>query len=138
MRLYAQPSDLTPVWVDTEPANASRLIRDASGLVEDAALMARYNTDDDGYPTDPTVREAFRNAVCKQVAIWHAGNLDPDKGSTGQTPHLTGESAGSGSVSYSGAASTQELGIAATTLADGALAILRRAGLMKPEVVYLR
>lgn len=138
MRLYATPDDLVPDWMATVPDRAPALIRAASGLVEDATLLARYAVDADGYPTNPRIAAAFRNAVCQQVTIWVAAGLDPDKGLTGQDPHLTGESAGSGSVNYSGAQTTQELGQAATTLADAAFNILRREGLMTPQVVYLR
>lgn len=138
MRHYAQPEDLVPEWLDTAPANARSLIRHASTLVDKATRLARYDVDSDGYPTDEPVATALRNAVCQQVTIWHKANLDPDLGATGQTPHLTGQNAGAGSISYSGAQTTQELGQAATTLADATLAILSTAGLTGGKVVRRR
>lgn len=137
MRTYATPDDLSPDWLDTPPDNAPRLIRAASLLVSNATRLARYATDDDGYPTQPAHKAAFTNAVCQQVAIWANANLDPDKGLAGQDPHLTGQSAGSGSINYSGAQTTQELGAAATTLAEPVKLILDEAGLLNPHITVI-
>lgn len=135
MRTYATADDLAPAWLDAAPANADRLIRAASLLVTGATRLARYPRDTDGYATEDRHIEAFRDATCQQVAVWASSGIDPDKGTTGQAPHLTSQSAGSGSVSYSGVQTTQELGAAATTLADASLLILAEAGLLTAHIV---
>lgn len=138
MRLYATPENLIDDdWLDELPKNASRLIRSASTKVEAATLMARYNVDNAGLPTDPRIAAAFKDAVCQQVTLWANASLDPDKGTAGQTPHISSQSTGGGSVSYTGTQSVQELGQQATSLDPQTMDILRLAGLLREQVVYL-
>jgi|LSQX01.1.fsa_nt_gb hypothetical protein len=138
MRLYAQPEDLIPEWLDVIPGNAHRLIRAASVLVENATRLGRYDTDAEGYPTQPNTRSAFLAAVCQQVAVWHNADIDPDKGLTGQQATISSQSAGGGSVSYTGTQTTQERGLAAVTLCDQSYLILRNAGLLHQNVRHRR
>lgn len=45
----------------------TRLIREASDVVAQAVLCARYATDEDGAPTDTTVQDTLRDATCAQA-----------------------------------------------------------------------
>lgn len=67
-RVYATEVEfadyLTPA---TPPANASRMLREASRDVEQMTLTAVYETDVDGMPTDAEVLEAFMLATCMQA-----------------------------------------------------------------------
>lgn len=138
MRIYATPENLIDDnWLGELPTNAAQLIRSASTKVEAATRLARYDVDPAGMPTDPRVAAAFRNAVCQQVTLWHNGGLDPDKGIAGQAAQISSQSAGGGSVSYTGTQTVSELGQQATTLSPQALDILSLAGLNREQVVYL-
>lgn len=125
-----------PDWMEEVPDNAQRLIRSASLMVESATRMDYYNVDDEGKPTDMRIIEAFKYATLAQVSFWDAAKLDPAKGATGQTPHITSQSVPGGSVSYGGTQSTQELGRAATSLCSEAVEYLRTAGLLRGHVRY--
>ena len=76
--VYATRDDLISyvpagsVVVPDEP-EATRLLTSASKRVRRGTKTAIYDTDDDGYPTKPEVRQAFRDATCAQ-AEWWLGN----------------------------------------------------------------
>ena len=131
MRVYATAEDLDE-WDQWEPPIESpeRLLRAASALVEDATLTAIYSTDRDGYPVDPAVRDAFRDATCAQAAQWHRLGIDPDQGAAGVTrqAQVTGKSIGSASLSYATPGrATDDMAAAATQLAPLAATILSGA-----------
>ncbi|AZM46569.1 hypothetical protein DMB38_12770 [Streptomyces sp. WAC 06738] len=99
MRVYAQPGDLTAYTGQPAPADAERLLRDASRMLDAEVLRyCWYDVDPDGYPSNSTVRESVRDAVCAQVAWW--GELGD---STGAAAAGWG-SVSIGSVSLSGGA----------------------------------
>lgn len=145
MRVYAYPDELVPDWIsphpewmDTDPHRATGMIQHASLMVEHATILARYDVDDEGYPTDQEVIDAFKNATCFQVAAWAAAGLDPRKGIHGQPLRITSQSAGGGSVSYEGVATNEDIDKLLTTLCAPAMMVLRQAGLLGREVVYRR
>ena len=85
--VYATQADLTAyapagVTVPGEP-ETTRLLTAASKEIRRATTTAIYDVDDDGYPTDTTVREAFRDATCAQ-AIWRPGNPLPGAETSGE------------------------------------------------------
>lgn len=129
MRIYATEADLT-AWAGAPVDLAVPLLRAASTLVEDATVTALYAVDADGYPTDPGIRDAFRDAVCAQAESWAALGIDPRKGTVGVTQQrqVTGKSLGSATLSYSTPTrSTDDLVDAVHTLAEQAATILRGA-----------
>lgn len=129
MRVYATEEDLTE-WAGAPVDLAVPLLRAASALVEDSTVTALYAVDDEGYPADTTVREAFRTAVCAQAVAWDALGIDPRKGTAGVTQQrqVTGKSLGSATLSYSTPSrSTDDLVDAVHTLAEQAATILRGA-----------
>jgi len=73
MRVYATPTDYDSLaeepWDGSNQVLLARL-RSASIEVEKLTRMAVYATDDDGYPTDPDVSEAFTEATCAIVEFW--------------------------------------------------------------------
>lgn len=75
-RVYAVPSDLGP----TPPADAEQLLADASEFLDaEVFRLCWFDADEDGYPANTLVREAFRRATCAQVRWW--GKVgDPDGG----------------------------------------------------------
>lgn len=60
------------------PADASRLLKRASELVQDSTVTAVYVTDDEGNPTDAKTISAFQNATCAQVEFWITGDEEDD------------------------------------------------------------
>lgn len=69
-RSYATTADLA-AWPGAVLSSTSRgALAEASRAIDAALIGARYDTDPDGYPSDPRIRKAFRDAVCAQVAYW--------------------------------------------------------------------
>ncbi|MER8219694.1 hypothetical protein ABTZ58_03670 [Streptomyces sp. NPDC094143] len=69
-RVFATVEQYEAYTGTSAPANASRLLARASRLVSAATKAALYDTDASGYPSDPDVLEAFRDATCAQVEVW--------------------------------------------------------------------
>ena len=123
-RVYATPDDLTEWGVELDQAEADRMIRRASALVENHTITARYATDAEGMPTDERIAEAFRDAVCAVVAWWEeTGNAS---GAAGQ---YTDVSLGSLSLRRSTSAGGHSSAQAAR-IAPEAVQILATAGLL--------
>lgn len=121
---YATVSDLE-LYLTPVPDNAEVLLDRASVLVRQATLTAVYAVDDAGMPVDEQVADAFRRAVCEQVAAWAASGED----GTGVAAQYASVSIGS--VSLSRAAGLGGGGPAAgATLAPQAWMILYQAGLV--------
>jgi len=139
MRLYADIDDLTD-WLAPAavPADATGLLRSASGLVRSETKTAVYATDADGYPTDTALRTAFREAACAQAKFWADHTIDPSLGAAGVAPLAASKSIGGASIQYSTYVSTAEARAnAAGTLSPDAWYILNDAGLLGNPVVLL-
>ncbi|MYW03466.1 hypothetical protein [Streptomyces sp. SID3343] len=71
---YATVVDLAAAWPSEQlplPADAARLLADASGVLDAAVLLtAVYDVDASGDPTDPAVTAAFAAATCALVRWW--------------------------------------------------------------------
>lgn len=81
LRVYASPTDYTKYaeedW-DGEAEVLEKRLRSASIEVEKLTRLARFDTDDDGYPTDPDQSEAFTEATVAIAEYWSpAGTDDP-------------------------------------------------------------
>jgi hypothetical protein len=125
--VYATDAELG-AWCNPLPDNADSLLRDASALVRKATRNDRYDVDAAGKPTDPDVIEAFRDATCKQVAIWAANDIDSNKGVAGLEQLPASSSIAGASVSYDGAVNAEIAAARAqstTALAVEAVDILR-------------
>ncbi|MDN5750104.1 MAG: hypothetical protein L0H64_16595 [Pseudonocardia sp.] len=69
-RLYATTADYARWLRSAPPAGAGPALAEGSRALEATLIGARYDIDAAGYPTDPRIRRAFRDAVCAQVAYW--------------------------------------------------------------------
>lgn len=100
MPVYATPDDVENVDV---AGDLAAQLAYASALIDEHVLTALYATDEDGRPTDPTGRDAFRDAVVAQVKTWAALKIDPALGPAGVTREgsVTTKSIGSASISRS-------------------------------------
>jgi hypothetical protein len=114
---YATSAELAE-WLGTAPpADAGRLLRRASELL-DATVYGAYAVDAaTGLPADPDAAAALRDAACAQVEFWVE---------VGEAHDLDGGARSQVSV---GGLSMQRPG----RLADRALDLLRTAGLMSPR-----
>ena len=153
MRIYATVTDLTAgAWVDSIPGSGpspERLLRNASNRVAVAVERDIYEADSDGFPVDPKLREAMRDATCALVKQWITDGIDPDAGVAAVidrlkvNPLVSSQSVDGGSVSLSvnhiADAEKKLLEIAAgtsqPTITEEAYLILRAAGLCRPFVV---
>jgi hypothetical protein len=113
---YATPADLA-AWLETDPpADADRLLRRASDLL-DATVYGAYAVDaGTGLPADPAAAAALRDAACAQVEFWVE---------VGEAHDLDG---GAGSQVSIGGLAMQRPG----RPSGRALDLLRMAGLMNP------
>ena len=123
-RVYATPSDLADFTGEEAPANASALLRRASLLIDGLIVTARYDTDDDGYPTDLDITEALRDATCAQ-ASW----FDETGDVSGAAGRFNSLSLGSFSASGGGTGSGSNTSAAESRLSPEAVQILQNAGL---------
>jgi hypothetical protein len=125
-RVYATTADLANYLEAVPPANARRLLRQASADIEQATKTAIYDVDTNGFPTDTAVLAAMRDAVCAQVEWWNE---------TGDSLGVTGQwgSVKIGSVSLDGRAGSAGTG---GQLAANAATILRNAGLTPGNVLH--
>ncbi|PRX91981.1 hypothetical protein [Allonocardiopsis opalescens] len=135
MRVYATVEEFT-AWLapDPAPANAARLLRQASGRVDELLIGACYDTDTAGMPTAAPIVEALRDATCAQAeftAAWVASGGD----STGARRRPTAVTVGQVSYTYGGRSSSGSTGSGAAAAdrvpdAPEAVTILRLAGLL--------
>ena len=78
-RIYATSAEYQTYTGQTPPTDIDKLLRDASRmLTAEVFRLCWYEVDEDGYPSNTTVREAFRDAVCAQVSWW--GELGDSSG----------------------------------------------------------
>ncbi len=129
MLIYANDSDYFAWAKRPAPDNVDALLREASILVADACLADRYNTTDEGLPTDAKLRDAMRDATCAQAEHWAAAGTDPLKGPGGQEPRMTVSAIDGASVSYDTYLTAPDRLNSVKSLAPNALRILRFAGL---------
>lgn len=81
MPVYATVEEFTDFLdPDPVPANAARLLKNASRKLDGMLIGARYATDTDGMPTEQDIIDLFREAVCLQVQ--YIADLDDETGAT--------------------------------------------------------
>lgn len=72
-RVYADVADYTDYAeepFDGDDAKLLKRLRRASGVIDGLTRLARFDIDEDGFPTDPDVSKAFTEATCAQVEYW--------------------------------------------------------------------
>lgn len=132
-RLYATVADFSEWDEDTlYTVPSDSLLRRASGVVDGLTRHAIYAVDEDGYPTDSAIAEAFMNATCAQAAWWD------------ETGDATGAQSQSGTVSIgsvsigarSRAAGGASADAADSRIAPEAVEILHNAGLISSTISH--
>ncbi|WP_228974950.1 hypothetical protein [Streptomyces sp. DH12] len=127
-RVYATTAELEAYTGQPAPDNAERLLARASRLVDRAMVAAIYDVDASGYPSDPDVREGFRDAVCAQVEVWTDRETAEADGSNPAAGPWTSVSAGG--LSFSRPAEAVPVPVADdTALTAEAVEILEGLGL---------
>lgn len=128
MLIYAN-RDAVEAWSGEEaPDNVDILIRRASAMVGVATRMARYKVTPAGLPADDDQAEAMRDAVCAQVSVWDAADIDPTAVET--EAQVSKTSMDGASFEYDRAAELSERTRVASTLCEESYDILRLAGLI--------
>lgn len=131
-RVYATESDYLEFSEDeVAPDKIDSLLRRASAEVESHIRTAVYVTDEDGYPTDPDIADALRDATCAYVAYWD--ETDDITGAEAIAGPVKIGSVSLGGTSTGGASSRTP---ADTRIAHEALTILRNAGLIGTAVAH--
>lgn len=70
-RVYATSTDYQAHTGQTPPATIDQLLADATRMLEARVLrLCWYEVDEDGMPTNATVLETIRAAVCSQAHWW--------------------------------------------------------------------
>lgn len=116
--LYAVPSDA--------------VLRRASVEIDGLTLHSVYDVDEDGYPTDADITEAFRDATCAQAAWW-----DETDDITGAQSQDGTFSIGSVSIGASGRTKGGASADAAQSrISPEAVQILVNAGLIRTSTAH--
>lgn len=122
--VYATVDDLAADLGDQQqpPANAERMLRDASRDVDDLIVSAIYSTGPDEMPLDDEIREALRDATLALVRWWLATGDD----GSGTSQILTSASIAGVSLGFGNAGKDQP----SMKYGPRVPGILARAGLM--------
>ena len=135
MRTYATPAEYNNLAEEafTDQGLLAKRLRSASIEVEKLTRLARYATDEDGYPTDPAVTEAFTEATCAIAEHW-ADTDDPRGVDAVQGAVKIGSvSLGTTSASSDGLTAREKL---ARRIGDKAIDILTTAGLIGSAIAH--
>ena len=132
-RLYATVTDYANFAEEPselEAAVLTKRLRSASSEVDGLTRMARYDVDDDGFPSNGDISDAFMEATCAIVEYQEVGN-DPTGGESNQGAISIG------SVTL-GTTSSREASGDKTEQRIGpkAALILRNAGLISSAVYH--
>ncbi|WP_328846120.1 hypothetical protein [Streptomyces sp. NBC_00258] len=132
-RNYATSADYQSYTGQTPPADIeARLGRASRFLDSDVFRLCWYEVDEDGYPSNAVVRQAFADAVCAQVQWW--AETGDELGVAGRWDSVKlgslSLSRGSSSGSSSGSASSGR------EVAETAMEVLRSPDLT-PEIFVL-
>jgi hypothetical protein len=107
-------------------------LRRASIVIDGLTRRDVYDVDEDGYPTDATIADAFKEATCAQMAWWDDTDDVSGAGSQEGTVSIGSISLGaSGRTAGNGAPAA-----AASRIAPEAIAILRIAGMASATVSH--
>jgi hypothetical protein len=135
-RVYATGADYGRLAEDDFEGDEQKLgkrLRSASIEVEKLVRLAVYDTDDDGYPTDSDVSDAFTEATCAIVEHWEI--TDDPTGAEAAAGAVKIGSVSLGGQSYkSGTTSAGDK--LAERIGSRALDILRNARLWSSPVVH--
>lgn len=137
LRTYATLTDYNLVseepWPETEVATLNKRLRAASIEVEKLTRRARYAADEDGFPTDPDVSDAFTEATCAIAEYWTITD-DPTGAEANEGAVKIGSvSLGTTSSAQDGLSEREKL---QRRIGPRAIDILTNAGLMQAAVAH--
>lgn len=132
-RLYAAQSDFTQ-WDEGRlyETPSESILRRASGVVDGLTRHSVYEVDEDGYPTNADIADAFKEATCAQAAWW-----DETGDATGAQSQEGTMSIGSVSIGARGRSTGGGSADAADSrIAPEAVEILANAGLLNRTIAH--
>ncbi|MFC9847791.1 hypothetical protein ACFWFF_01575 [Streptomyces sp. NPDC060223] len=131
-RIYAVSADYQSYTGQTPPADIAARLARASRFVESSVFrLCWYEVDEDGYPSNAAVAEAFAAAVCAQVQWW--AETGDELGTAAQWGSVK---IGSVSLSGPGSSSGSTAAVGGRTVADTVLEALRTPDLT-PDIFGL-
>lgn len=136
LRTYATAAEYDTIaeeaWTGDEDTLPKRL-RAASIEVEKLTRRAVYATDDDGFPTDPDIAEAFTEATCAIVEYWELTDDPTGADIYAGAVKIGSVSLGTTSSSQDGMSDREKL---ARRIGTRAIDILTNAGLIQAAVPH--
>lgn len=99
-RVYADTSDYSVFTMAPAPEGIASHLQAASELVEYATRNDLYDTDEGGYPTKETLRDAMRGATCAQAQFWVDNGINPNAGLGALKPIPIETGIASGTIKY--------------------------------------
>lgn len=135
-RIYAVASDfanLAEEPFDGDDTKLDKRLRSASIEVEGLTRLSVYDVDEEGYPTDADISDAFKEATCAFVEYWEETD-DPTGAQSQAGPTRIGSVSFGGSGASGGATNTKSA--ASSRIAPKAVRILTNAGLITSAVSH--
>lgn len=137
LRTYATLTDYNTVaeedWPADDEATLTKRLRAASIEVEKITRLSVFDVDEDGYPTDPMISDAFTEATCAIAEYW--GITDDPTGA-----EVTAGAVKIGSVSLGTTSSSQDSASPSEKLqrriGARAIDILSNVGLLQSAVAH--
>ena len=135
-RVYATAIDyaaLAEEPADVELPVLNKRLRAASSEVDGLTRLSRYDVDEDNFPTDATISDAFKEATCAIVEFWE------------ETGDVRGADAAQGAVKIGsvslGTTSSTQQGVSpreklVQRIGESAVTILTNAGLIAATVYH--
>lgn len=135
-RTYATAADYARIaeedWDGDAPTLLKRL-RSASIEVEKLTRLSRYDVDDDGYPTDTDVSEAFTEATVAIAEYWSISDDPTGADANAGAVKIGSVSLGTTSSSQDGLSAAEKL---SRRIGTRAIDILTNAGLITSAVAH--
>lgn len=139
MRVYATIGDYNEVaeepWPADDAATLGKRLRAASIDVEKLTRRATYATDDDGFPTDPDISDAFTEATCAIAEYWSPSGTDDPMGIDIHAGAVKIGSVSLGTTSSSSESASEQEKLA-RRIGQRAIDILTNAGLIQSAVAH--
>lgn len=135
-RVYATPADyedLAEELFEGDETKLGKRLRAASSEVDALTRLARYDVDDDDYPTDAKISDAFKEATCAITEFWE--DTDDPRGAEARAGAVKIGSVSLGTTS-SGQASESPRDKLVGRIGEAAVTILTNAGLISATVYH--
>jgi hypothetical protein len=135
-RVYATAIDyaaLAEEPADVELPVLNKRLRAASSEVDGLTRLSRYDVDEDNFPTDATISDAFKEATCAIVEFWEeTGDVHGADAAQGAVK-IGSVSLGTTSSTQQGLSPREKL---VQRIGESAVTILTNAGLISATVYH--